>query len=78
MDALWSKNVINDSTVFLNSSDDLDVNEIFGIRESLDCGTDFHSNASLISLFEVLISFIEALPTPIVMCDLLPNVRSLF
>ena len=74
VDALWSSGAVREKDLFSTHVDPADVAKI---RNSLDCGVDFPRMESHVYA-EALVSFLAALPKPIIPSDMCPSVYNVF
>ncbi len=73
IDAIWSGNALKEKDLFSMAS--ADPNEVAMIRLALDRGVDF-SPCAPHAVVEVLVSFLAALPRPLLPYDLYPTVSA--
>jgi phosphatidylinositol-bisphosphatase len=72
VDALWSSNALKEKDLFNSKADP---REVAAIRSSLDRGLDFPAGCTPHSICEALVSFLQALPQPLLPPDSYPSVR---
>jgi hypothetical protein len=72
VDALWTGNALKEKDLFNSAL--ANANEVIAIRSALDRGLDFPSQCSPQSIVEVLLTFLAALPRPLLPADLYPTV----
>jgi phosphatidylinositol-bisphosphatase len=71
VDALWAGNTPKTRDLFERKAD---ASEVGAIRSSLDCGMELPVDCSVHALCEALVSFLGALPQPLLSPDLYPSV----
>ena len=71
VDALWSSNALKEKDLFNSKADPA---EVAMVRYSLDHGRDFPVGLSPHSICEALVSFLQALPQPLLPPESYPSV----
>lgn len=70
VDALWTSGASREKDLFASHADP---SEVAAIRDALDCGVDF-PRASSHAYAEALVTFLQALPKPLIPSDMIPSV----
>jgi len=73
VDALWSSNALKEKDLFNSKADPA---EVAMVRYSLDHGRDFPVGLSPHSICEALVSFLQALPQPLLPPESYPSVST--